>query len=608
VSTAPTASLGRRLVLPAVVFVVALVPRASFLAELRSSSPTYERPEGGDSIFFDRVASGDPAPRRAYFHSPLYRWFLSGIYAVAGRQLTVVRAVQHLLGAGTAVLVFLLALRLFRRRGLALLAGLLFALQGPPLFYEGQLLVDAILPFCVVLAGYAAVRHFQRPVAPLPALALGLAIGLGALGRPTLLLWVPIVLLWSLFRAAPRRLLPPALVCLGLVLVILPVTVRNFVVERDLVLITSNGGLNLYIGNNPNARGTYNLPAGLWFRPGDPTDDFMGVGAVRSALGREPRSSEISSWWARRALAHIWLEPWRSLGVMARKAAALISNNEHPQLYNYYVYAEICSTLALLPTAGWLIAPALLGIVGCLWLCRGERRLYALLVAAYGACFLCFFVEGRYRAAWLALLAPLAAWGVFALVDALRERQRDKILAFAGGAAVAVLACFALPTDRASPGPQYQFFGQARMQQGQLARALVWYLKAVEAAPDDPRAHEGLGIALGRTGQHREAHEALTRAAELWPSSGHIQNNLGLVCRRLGRDREAEAAFRRAIRLAPDLAEAYANLGSLLEQRGQREGAAELYRSALLLAPRRTPWAAAVRRMLEGNKGIKNER
>lgn len=607
-SAEPKASLGRRLLLPAVVFVVALVPRASFLAELRSSSPTYERPEGGDSIFFDRVASGEPAPRRAYFHSPLYRWFLSGIYAVAGRQLTVVRALQHLLGAATAVLVFLLTLQLFQRRGLAALAGLLFAVQGPPLFYEGQLLVDAILPFCVVLAGYAAVRHFQRPDAPLPALALGLAIGLGALGRPTLLIWVPIVLVWSLFRDAPRRLLPPALVCLGLVLVILPVTVRNFAVERDLVLITSNGGLNLYIGNNPNAKGTYNLPGGLWFRPGDPADDFMGVGAVRTALGREPRSSEISSWWARRALAHIWLEPWPALGLMARKLALLISNNEHPQLYNYYVYAEICPTLALLPTAGWLIAPALVGLVGCLWLCRGERRLYALLATAYGACFLCFFVEGRYRAAWLPLLAPLAAWAVFALADALRQRERDRIRALCVGAAVAVLACFALPADRASPSPQYQFFGQARMQQGQLPRALAWYRKAVAAAPDDPRAHEGLGIALSRTGQDRAAHAALTRAVQLWPSSGHIQNNLGLVCRRLGRESEAEAAFRRAIRLAPELAEAYANLGSLLEQRGQRERAAELYRSALLLAPGRTPWAASVRRMLEGIKGVKNER
>ena len=30
-----------------------------------------------------------------------------------------------------------------------------------------------------------------------------------------------------------------------------PVTIRNYAVGDDLVLISSNGGVNLYIGNNP---------------------------------------------------------------------------------------------------------------------------------------------------------------------------------------------------------------------------------------------------------------------------------------------------------------------------------------------------------------------
>ena len=59
-------------------------------------------------------------------------------------------------------------------------------------------------------------------------------------------------------------------------LLVAPVTARNIAVEGDAVLISANAGLNLYIGNNDHARGSYNLPAGVWFEPGDPLDDFAG--------------------------------------------------------------------------------------------------------------------------------------------------------------------------------------------------------------------------------------------------------------------------------------------------------------------------------------------
>ncbi len=42
------------------VFLLALIPRALVLCDLRSDLPTFSAPEGGDSIFYDRVASGEP--------------------------------------------------------------------------------------------------------------------------------------------------------------------------------------------------------------------------------------------------------------------------------------------------------------------------------------------------------------------------------------------------------------------------------------------------------------------------------------------------------------------------------------------------------------------
>ena len=58
------------------------------------------------------------------------------------------------------------------------------------------------------------------------------------------------------------------------VLVIAPVTLRNYIVGHDVVLMTSNGGLNLYIGNNENADGVYNPVTELRMVGADPESDW----------------------------------------------------------------------------------------------------------------------------------------------------------------------------------------------------------------------------------------------------------------------------------------------------------------------------------------------
>src|SRR5580658_8979704 len=80
-------------------FAAALLPRLIFVFELRARSPTFDAPEGGDSILYDRLASGLAAPERAYFHSPLYILFLKAFYWTAGRNLFALRLAQHVLGA-----------------------------------------------------------------------------------------------------------------------------------------------------------------------------------------------------------------------------------------------------------------------------------------------------------------------------------------------------------------------------------------------------------------------------------------------------------------------------------------------------------------------------
>ena len=80
----------------------------------------------------------------------------------------------------------------------------------------------------------------------------------------------------------------------------LPVVARNYSVDGGFYLTTSQFGSNFYIGNNPNADGTY---ASIRFGRGAPEFERLDAKEVaEEAVGRALSPSEVSSFWTGRAL------------------------------------------------------------------------------------------------------------------------------------------------------------------------------------------------------------------------------------------------------------------------------------------------------------------
>ena len=67
----------------------------------------------------------------------------------------------------------------------------------------------------------------------------------------------------------------------GLVMLFTPVVIRNYSIDGGIYLTTSQFGSNFYIGNNPNADGTY---ASIRFGRGSP--EFERLDATEVAEGR----------------------------------------------------------------------------------------------------------------------------------------------------------------------------------------------------------------------------------------------------------------------------------------------------------------------------------
>ncbi|MEO5361222.1 MAG: tetratricopeptide repeat protein [Nitrospirota bacterium] len=86
-------------------------------------------------------------------------------------------------------------------------------------------------------------------------------------------------------------------------------------------------------------------------------------------------------------------------------------------------------------------------------------------------------------------------------------------------------------------------------------KAVQYFLKALQAAPDDPELYNYLGLLLGAQKKYEASLECFANGLKANPSS-HISWELyfhrGLILREMGREAEAEENFRESLRLNPD--------------------------------------------------------
>ena len=96
------------------------------------------------------IAQGNWFGTGVFYQTPLYPYFLAGIYGLFGHSLTIVRLIQAVGGAAACVLVAL-AGRAFFSRKVGLIAGALLAGYAPALFFDGLIQKAALDLFFMAL-------------------------------------------------------------------------------------------------------------------------------------------------------------------------------------------------------------------------------------------------------------------------------------------------------------------------------------------------------------------------------------------------------------------------------------------------------------------------
>jgi 4-amino-4-deoxy-L-arabinose transferase-like glycosyltransferase len=196
--------------------------------------------------------------RKAAF-PPLYPLFLAGLLKTGFPIFPVVRVVQSIIGAISCLLLMgitRLAVPGKTKSGAidaGMIAALLMAIYPILVFYCARLMTENLVIFLILCSLYALLKSLQSLHRFIWLFMGGVTMGLGILCRPTLLPFIVFVILWlAIAGSENNRFLKSVLFFLiPIILVILPWEIRNYRVLGKIIPITSSGGSNLYIANNP---------------------------------------------------------------------------------------------------------------------------------------------------------------------------------------------------------------------------------------------------------------------------------------------------------------------------------------------------------------------
>ncbi|PSB31445.1 trypsin-like peptidase domain-containing protein [Chlorogloea sp. CCALA 695] len=120
------------------------------------------------------------------------------------------------------------------------------------------------------------------------------------------------------------------------------------------------------------------------------------------------------------------------------------------------------------------------------------------------------------------------------------------------------------------------------------SEALARFEAALKQNPQDYRAQNGRGLALGNLGRAEEALAAFEQALKINPSFTEAWNGKGITLGRLKRHEQALAAFEQALKINPS-AEAWNGKGIALGSLGRDQEALAAFEQALKINPSFTP-------------------
>ena len=555
-----------------------------------------------------------------FYRAPLYPYLLSIIFWFSPNNFLAVYSMQLVLGMCSVLLIYSIGKRIYCERAGLIAAGLSLV-YSPLTFFETKILPTITGVFLGLLAVYL-LTSAEEEKKWYYWLGGATTLGLAILCRPNYLLMIPLIIfgMLLLYRKQLRETSIPLLIVVLVPSVIIgTVTLRNYLVGKDFILISANAGITFAQGNNPLARGSMAIIPGF---SGEVTNQrYEETQIAEKVTGRELKPSEVNTFWFKRGLRFIRERPGEYLKLLLYKGAILCNSVELGSNYLLGVDKQVTPwlKLAFLPF-GFIMAWAVIGFAR-IWL---ERPAALALVAAFIGSFitvLIFYANSRYR---MSLLPPAIIMAGGGLDYLLRNPRRSGIILLVFGLTFFLSLPPFMPIDAAhltrSHSRAWTHLGGAYKNNNQLEKALWAYEKAIGMEPNNYGYYlEELDLlgALGRSkddiigwaqqvshkitreqfrnlvmaeayyssSDHEKAEEYVKKILSATPKDPKLYLYSGILLGRMGKHYRAREAFAEGLEIHADNIDLQYNYALACAMTGNKEEAVHAARDILEHAP-----------------------
>lgn len=535
-----------------------------------------------------RVAHGHLQEPHAFFFGPGWPYLLGAFYALTGTDSIAAGRVLNTLLSAVTLLCLAWCGKQVGGKSLALAAGFAWALYGLAALYEQTLLLESsaacMLAVLMVIWLYACDKlEAASPLITLrrvilTGIAVGFSAGLAALFRANILATIPVlmgVFGWLVYSkgASPNRIrffrsvVGVGALCLGWAIAIAPAAWHNYRAERVIVPISSNFGINLWVGLGPQANGRYVMT------PSNGNTDARGSVAPRQELKRDVNSAEISAYWTSKTLPNLTFA--RVTSLTWTKLRLLFQFQETPQIYSpERMIPEILPHPFPYLAGGCYMMFLFLGIAILIAERKPSHVALGLGAVAIVLSLLPFFVVDRYRLAaspWFLLVSLAGIAGVARLLVSRAWCRGALLLLFIIPGCVGVLWPVELPDVKT------HFMGQLailQLKEGNSPEALSLIRSVNATQPSALTLSTEASILEQYQHDYAGAAEIYDKAAAMAPLSAALRFNAAQAHLRINHKDRAMALLKEALELDPELpASAWYNLALLEEQTGDLPGA-----------------------------------
>ncbi len=407
-----------------VLFTAAIIPRAAWTAY------TDRAPQGLNDPLYYNLASDLIAQGKGYtrFTGESFAYYPVGYPATLGalkkagdftgwgNSVFSAKMMNGMFGAITVLLLYLLASRIFERR-VAVASGLLLAIFPSQVYYAGTILSEAEFTMLFVAALLVLAWHpWSRNGMSWRRLFIsGVLLSAATMVRGILLVFPFILLLlWLPYLHSKRRaLLQASIVFAGVLVFVVPWSVRNSIVFGEITGPSTNLGDDLCIGNAIGASGHFRFVDRCFESPEEEGKTFQEVEIFRSRHG------------VTTAIKDVFNSPGRMRQLIGQKAYWLFFRDDDgiaaAQSYGNdpFIHAYLGEVLSFAADAIYY-ATGSVAVLGAFWFTLGRdiRRAFIMFTLVYLFLIpLVFFGDPRFHFPAIPLLVLVATSTMIAIWD-----------------------------------------------------------------------------------------------------------------------------------------------------------------------------------------------